>query len=173
MKSQEQNYEEHLELLKQAYPIQLGAHNPILRAKAVKVDKITPDIRNFCHALMELMRANEGVGLAAPQVGVSKRIIATSQWKKDKKGNLQNTAEDIMINPEIISKSEKMIREKEACLSLPKAEGTVIRHAEIKVSYQDLQGKIKTKKLTGFDSVIVQHEIDHLDGVLFIDKMVE
>lgn len=78
-----------------------------------------------------------------------------------------------MINPEIIEKSQEMTVEEEACLSLPDLRGNVSRHKKITVSYIDEDGKQKTKKYSDFDAIIIQHEIDHLDGILFIDKMVE
>lgn len=78
-----------------------------------------------------------------------------------------------MINPEIIEKSQEMIVEEEACLSLPDLRGNVARHKKITVSYLDEDGKAKTKKYSDFDAIIIQHEIDHLDGVLFIDKMIQ
>ena len=78
-----------------------------------------------------------------------------------------------MINPEILSKSDKMMIFEEACLSLPKLSGDVLRHESIKVQWTDIDGKKHVKKLSDYDSVIVQHEVDHLDGILFIDKLVK
>ncbi len=161
-----------MSILSRKYPLQKGAQNPILRAKAQKIEEITPEIHNFALDLMELMREYEWVGLAAPQVGKSRRIIATTQWKHNKRGE-KNTGETIMINPEIIEKSQEMTVEEEACLSLPDLRGNVARHKKITVSYIDEDGKPKIKKYNDFDAIIIQHEIDHLDGVLFIDKMVE
>lgn len=78
-----------------------------------------------------------------------------------------------MINPEITEKSQEMTVEEEACLSLPDMRGNVSRHKKITVSYWDEDGKVKTKKYSDFDAIIIQHEVDHLDGVLFIDKMIQ
>ncbi len=78
-----------------------------------------------------------------------------------------------MINPEILEKSQEMTVEEEACLSLPDLRGNVARHKKITVSYIDEDGKAKTKKYSDFDAIIIQHEIDHLDGILFIDKIIE
>ena len=77
-----------------------------------------------------------------------------------------------MINPQIISKSDKMIVSEEACLSLPKLSGEVLRHETIKVSWEDINGKKHTEKLSGYNATIIQHEVDHLDGVLYIDKLI-
>jgi peptide deformylase len=161
-----------MSILSKKYPLQKGAQNPILRTKAQKIEQITPEIRNFALDLMELMREYEWVGLAAPQVGKSWRIIATTQRKHNKRGE-KNTGETIMINPEILEKSQEMTVEEEACLSLPDLRGNVARHKKITVSYIDEDGKAKTKKYSDFDAIIIQHEIDHLDGILFIDKIIE
>lgn len=77
-----------------------------------------------------------------------------------------------MVNPEILSKSDKMIVSEEACLSLPKVQGDVLRHETIKVSWLDLQSRKHLEKFSGYDATIIQHEVDHLDGVLFIDKLI-
>jgi len=159
-------------LLKRKYPLQLWANNPILRLPADPIQEVTADIRKFAHDLVELMRIYEGVWLAAPQVWQSLRIIATTQWKESKKWQ-KNTGEIVMINPEIIEKSEQLILSDEACLSLPGETGTVRRHKSITVSYLDPEGKKHTKKFDDFNATVVQHEIDHIDGVLFIDKTVK
>jgi peptide deformylase len=95
---------------------------------------------------MELMREYEWVGLAAPQVGKSWRIIATTQRKHNKRGE-KNTGETIMINPEILEKSQEMTVEEEACLSLPDLRGNVARHKKITVSYIDEDGKAKDQEI--------------------------
>ena len=118
------------------------------------------------------MRKNKGVGLAAPQAGKNIRIIATTQRSTNKR-NADDVllGETIMINPEIIEKSHDTIIWKEACISLPDILGNVKRHKAITVCYLDIKGHKQTKKLKDFNAVIVQHEMDHLDGVLFTDKV--
>ena len=117
------------------------------------------------------MYQNKGVGLAAPQVGENIRVIATSQRDK-KKTKDKFLGETIMINPKIIEKSKETILREEACISLPNCTGMVRRYYAITVEFLDLKGKKQTKKYKEFNAVIVQHEIDHLDGVLFMDKVV-
>lgn len=158
--------------LKQQYPLQLWANNPILRVSADAIEEITPEIREFAYDLLELMWLYEWVGLAAPQVGKSRKIIATTQWKSGKRGE-KNTWEIVMINPEIIEKSTQTVLSEEACLSLPWEQGTVRRYRQITVSYHDPEGRKHTRKFEDFNAAIVQHEIDHIEGVLFIDKLVE
>lgn len=111
-----------------------------------------------------------GVGLAAPQVWVTKRIMVCSllqNWDDE------NFSTIMMINPEILESSNETVCDiEEGCLSLPKTKkGYVARHESIKLSYYDDRGKQKTIRLSGLASVIVQHEIDHLNGELYIDKL--
>ncbi len=158
--------------LTKKHPLLTGANNPTLRAKSSPVSKITKDIKEFGKDLLALMYEYEGAGLAAPQVGENSRVIAVS-FRKENKEKLKRVGDALMINPQIISRSDKMIVSEEACLSLPKLHGEVLRHETIKVTREDLNGKKHTEKLTGYNAVIVQHEIDHLDGVLFIDKLIK
>ncbi len=155
--------------------IETWKNNPVLRTlcdtiktsewkRYVKLGKeMVEYIKNPDHA---------GVGLAAPQIGVTKRIIVVSllhNWEDESFSTV------IMINPEILEASDEMTEEiEEGCLSLPKTKkGFVSRHQSIKLQYFDEKQKVKTLRLSGLPSVIVQHEIDHLDGVLYIDKLVK
>jgi len=159
------------EKLKKAYPLVVGSTTSILRTPTKPIDKITGDMRKFCKDLIELMWIYEGVGLAAPQVDKSLRIAAFTQWdysKKDRKLLMEN----IMINPEIIAQSDTLIIDKEGCLSLPDITGEVARPKWVTVRFQDMKGKPQVLKAVGYNARIVLHEIDHLDGILFIDKLV-
>lgn len=158
--------------LTKKHPLLTGANNPVLRAKSAPVAKITKEVKQFGKDILALMYEYEGAGLAAPQIGENSRIIAVS-FRKEDNDKLKRVGDTVMINPQIISKSDKMMVSEEACLSLPKLQGNVLRHETIKVTWQDLNGKKHAEKLTGYNAVIVQHEIDHLDGVLFIDKLVK
>lgn len=157
---------------KNNYKLQLWANNPILRSVAEKVETIDSEIQDFCHILQELLREHEGVWLAAPQVGRSQRIIATTQRKKAKRWSGKVIGEIVMINPVIIEQSEKQHVSEEACLSLPWLQWDVYRYSRIQVEYYTSDWKKHNKKFHDFDAVIIQHEIDHLDGVLFIDKLI-
>ncbi|MEI7558265.1 MAG: peptide deformylase [bacterium] len=158
-----------------SYPvkrIQTGMNNPILRNISEEIQEITQDLIVFCHKLIVQMYQNKGVGLAAPQVGENIRVIATSQREK-KKTKDRFLGETIMINPKIIEKSKEIILWEEACISLPNSTGMVKRHHGITVEFLDLKGKKQTKKYKEFNAVIIQHEIDHLDGILFMDKAIK
>lgn len=108
---------------------------------------------------------HKGVGIAAPQVGINRRLILVQRFDKD--GNPFET----LINPEIIAFSDSLHARIEGCLSIPILRDTVTRPWMIEIKYQDIQGTVKQEKLEGFTARIFQHEIDHLDGVLFTDRL--
>lgn len=136
--------------------------NPRLRKKSRPVEKINPKILEVLDDMAETMYSAKGLGLAAPQVGVLRRLVVIDVGD----GLIE------LINPEIV-KEEGQQREEEGCLSLPDQQGFVIRPAKIEVKALNREGR--EIKLSG-DGVLARafsHEIDHLDGILFIDKMVE
>lgn len=152
------------------YSIQTGKNNPILRTISDEVQQIDESLIVFSKELVRLMRKHKWVGLAAPQVGINLRVIATTQWGKKKEKNIF-LSETIMINPRIIETSVDYISAEEACISLPDERGNVRRWRAIAVEYLDIKGKKQKKKFKDFDATIIQHEIDHLDGMLFVDKL--
>ena len=134
----------------------------ILRQRADNVERVDSSISNELYLSMSLaMYKYGGIGLAAPQIGVSKRVIVI-----DDNGDAY-----MMINPRITWKSRELSSFDEACLSVPDEHGQVIRPVSIKVKFQDKTGKHKHWKLDGLKSRVVQHEIDHLDGILFVDHL--
>ena len=138
--------------------------NPILRKKAKAVKKVTKEITDLINDMEETMRTPAdvtGVGLAAPQVGKSLRVIVVDIGE----GLIE------FINPKIVSRSGKEIGN-EGCLSVPGVCGYVERALKIKVKGLSKQGAVKVLEAEGFLARVLQHEIDHLDGVLFIDKVV-
>ncbi len=160
-----------IEKLKKMYPLQIGINNPILRQKSKEIQVISDDIKNFAEVLLALMYEYDWVGLAAPQIGQNIRIIAVTKW--DVKGDKFNFIKDqIMINPEILWHSKETEIDEEGCLSVPWVKGDVERFQSIRVKYLDINWKPMEETLTGFNARIVQHEIDHLDGILFVDKLI-
>lgn len=158
-----------------------------LRKEASPLGKAELESQTF-KVLKERMSAtvkdtlDEGVGIAAPQVGISRRVIAVQRF--DKEGE----PFEFYVNPVIVSFSESTVLGKEGCLSVPDVVGTVRRSKQIELSYDDLDSytltdgdiritdekvKRRTETVKGYTAIIFQHEIDHLDGILFIDKMVE
>lgn len=134
----------------------------ILRAKAKEVTKFDDRIYKLLNNMMETLIQEDGVGLAAPQIGVSKRVIIAYQEENDKVIEL--------INPEIISSSGEVI-DNEGCLSVPGRIGKVNRAKDIVVKGQNADGEPIQINASGMFARIIQHEIDHLNGILFVDKL--
>lgn len=145
--------------------------HPILHQKAEKVLKVDDELRKFLDDMLETMYADKGVGLAAPQVGVSKRVIVIDAEQHDDDGHYKPGNPMHLINPEIVYKSEEMILFCEGCLSVPGQSADVERHQYIKVRYLDYDGKACELEAEDYLAVVLQHEIDHLDGILYIDRI--
>jgi peptide deformylase len=137
--------------------------DPVLRIKAKKIEEVTKKTNDLIDNMFETMYAEDGVGLAAPQIGISKRI-AVVDVREDNK--------IVLINPEIIAEEGKAIME-EGCLSIPGETGDVIRSQNIKVKSLDRKGNEIEFEAEGYEARAIQHEIDHLNGILFIDKVVK
>jgi peptide deformylase len=135
--------------------------DPVLREKALLVEEITPDILNLIKDMAESMYASSGVGLAAPQVGVSKRIITIDEDEEELL---------VLLNPEII-KSEGEALDEEGCLSLPGVYSEVQRSLKVTVKALNENGDPIEITKEGLTARALQHEIDHLNGILFIDKI--
>lgn len=146
--------------------------DPILHQKCKPVFQIDDELRAFLDDMLETMYADRGVGLAAPQVGVSKRLIVIdASQEEDDEGHHKKGNPMFLINPEIIYKSEETIFFCEGCLSVPGQSADVERHQKIKVRYQDKTGLTKEIEAEDYVAVVLQHEIDHLDGILYIDHL--
>jgi len=137
-----------------------------LRLKSEPVAKIDDSIRTLAEEMFEAMYAAPGIGLAAIQLGEPKRVITMDLAKKDDPKEPQ-----VFINPEILWTSEDMSVHEEGCLSIPEYYEEVERPAEVKVKYLDLEGQPREVHATGLLATCLQHEIDHLNGVLFIDHL--
>ncbi|OGF47163.1 MAG: peptide deformylase [Candidatus Firestonebacteria bacterium RIFOXYC2_FULL_39_67] len=138
---------------------------PILRKKAVKIIKIDERILKLAESMISTLNAAKGVGLAANQVGIQERICVIDAGRGDKKGEVL-----CLINPEITA-SEGSIKFEEGCLSFPEIFAEIERPSKVIVSYKDLKGKDKEITAEGILARVMQHEIDHLNGVLFVDHM--
>ena len=146
--------------------------DPVLHQKCEAVHQIDDKLRLFLDDMLETMYADRGVGLAAPQVGVSKRmIVIDASQEEDEEGHHKKGNPMFLINPEIIYKSEETIFFCEGCLSLPGQSADVERHQKIKVRYQDKSGLEQQIEAEDYLAVVLQHEIDHLDGILYIDHL--
>lgn len=140
--------------------------HPVLKKKAEKVAAVDDEMRKFLDDMLETMYAENGCGLAAPQVGVSQRVVVIDIAHEGEEPNPM-----YMVNPEIVWKSEETEICEEGCLSLPSLRAEVERPASVKVKYLDYNGQESELLAEEFLAVAVQHELDHLDGVLYIDHV--
>jgi len=148
--------------------------DPVLRRKAHKIAVVNKELQVLIDDMVETLRAAPGVGLAAPQVSQSIRLIVVEYGEEDEDGNpVEPKKLYVMINPEIVSASEEKEMGVEACLSIPNLAGEVERHAALVVKGLNRLGRPTRVKASGWLARIFQHEIDHLDGVLFTDRAVK
>lgn len=145
--------------------------NPILRKKAARVVEINDDIRQLIQDMIETMNVENGIGLAAPQVNQSLAIFITHVPIEGPDDTYQPGELRVFINPKIISVSEETWECSEGCLSIPKLYGKVVRPLKVTFEATGLDGKIFQGELTGLDARAFFHENDHLNGVLYIDRM--
>jgi peptide deformylase len=137
-----------------------------LRKVSEPVKKIDAGIRRLVEDMFETMYDAPGIGLAAVQIGTAKRVITMDLAKKEEPKNPQ-----VFINPEIVWSSDETATYEEGCLSIPETYDDVERPAHVKVSYLDLEGALHEVEANGLLSTCLQHEIDHLNGILFIDHL--
>lgn len=140
----------------------------ILRKRSKEIEVIDDKIKALAQDMLDTMYAKDGIGLAACQVGMLKRII-TYDVSYIEEGAKKKPV--VMINPKIISMSKSMVTVEEGCLSFPNIFRDVDRHEKIKVEYTDLNNKRIVKNLKGMEAIVVQHEYDHLDGIVFLDRL--
>jgi peptide deformylase len=149
--------------------------DPVLRKKARKVAAVTPEIRNLIADMVDTMRAAPGVGLAANQVGVGQRVITVEYAEPPAQEPAEGAPPPqpvlyVLVNPEITRTSREKIAGIEACLSVPGFAGEVERHAEAVVKGFNPKGSPVRIKAKGWLARIFQHEIDHLNGILYVDR---
>ena len=140
---------------------------PVLRRKARQVTDFGPELQTLIDDMVETMRAAPGVGLAAPQVAESLQVITIEYGEEDEEGTPPRLY--TLVNPQITRASSEMVIGTEGCLSVPGIVGEVERHEAVTVKAQNRRGQPVTIKAKGWLARIFQHEIDHLEGVLFID----
>ena len=139
-----------------------------LRTPANRIVKVDDSIRKLAKDMLITMYSAKGIGLAAPQVGVQKRILVIDLNFED-----PESPPNVFINPEIISSSASLDTYEEGCLSIPGVYLNVVRPSSIKLSYRDEMGRPKKMNAEGLMARCIQHEIDHLNGVLFVDKVTD
>ena len=141
---------------------QLG--DEALRTPANRIVKVDDSIRKLAKDMLITMYSSKGIGLAAPQIGINERFFISKDFSNDSDQTI------IFINPEIIE-ADDIVESKEGCLSIPGHYDYVKRNNRILVSYFDLSGKNEKKEFSDMQSIVFQHELDHLDGILFPDRL--
>lgn len=138
----------------------LHTPNISLRTVATEVSQFDSELRVLVEEMIQVMKSEQGIGLAAPQIGVLKRIIVSSV-----------NDEAIFVNPRVIEESQEQSVFREGCLSIPGKRVLVQRPMKVLVEYQDLSGEKHAELVEGMKARVVQHEIDHLNGILMIDRV--
>lgn len=146
--------------------------SPILRNRANKVRSFTPELQQLIDNMIETLRAAPGVGLAAPQVGIDQRIIVIEYGEESDDPEVEAKPPKlyVVVNPEIVRHSQETVTDNEACLSLPSYFGEVDRYETVTIKGRNRRNKPFRLKATDWLARIFQHEIDHLNGVLYIDR---
>lgn len=144
----------------------IKAPDPRLKVTCKSVDKVDDSVRKLMDDMLDSMYAANGIGLAAPQVGDQRRVIVLDVTR-DKEDRVQHR----MANPEILWMSDDLFTYEEGCLSLPEQYADVSRPARVRVRFLDYENEVREIKVEGLLSVCIQHEMDHLDGILFVDHI--
>lgn len=145
--------------------------NPVLRKEATNIDKDYPGLNELINNMFETMHQADGVGLAAPQVGLPIRLFVVDLAALKEDDPELSAFKAVMINPEILEESEEETEYSEGCLSIPGISEKVIRPEWIKIKYLDALFQEHTEEFDGFKARVIQHEYDHLEGSLFTDHI--
>ena len=145
--------------------------DPRLRAISAPVEKVDDALRALIADMFETMYDAPGIGLAAIQVGAAKRVLVIDLQEPEEEGGEVVRDPRVFINPEILSASDELVPYSEGCLSVPEQYAEVQRPAEIRARWLDEHGKTHEEDLDGLMAVCLQHEMDHLEGILFIDHL--
>ncbi|MBE9028542.1 peptide deformylase [filamentous cyanobacterium LEGE 11480] len=138
----------------------------VLRQPAKRVTKIDDELRETVRKMLQTMYSQDGIGLAAPQVGIHKQLVVIDCELEDPEAKPY-----VLINPEIKKFGSELAKDQEGCLSVPGVFADVVRPDAIEVTYKDESGRLQKLKADGILARVIQHEIDHLNGVMFVDRV--
>ncbi|MFW6358475.1 MAG: peptide deformylase [Chroococcales cyanobacterium] len=144
--------------------------NPILRQAARLVENVA-EVDSLIDTLMAKVVESQGVGIAAPQISQSLRLIIVASYPNARYPHAPKMPPTVMINPDIVSHSQNMVKGWEGCLSVPGIRGIVPRYSRIEVTYLNREGQFQQQSFTDFVARIIQHELDHLNGITFLDRV--
>ena len=145
--------------------------HPVLRKHCTLVEEITDEIRQLAKDMIETMDKSNGIGLAAPQVGYPIRMFVCRSYLFEKEGNWSLSEPKVYINPKLSSPGKRTLADTEGCLSFPKLQLEIERPDRIFVEALDIDGKLFREELEGYNARVRMHENDHINGVLFIDRV--
>jgi peptide deformylase len=149
---------------------QLG--NPVLRQTAELITEIQAQpVQSLIDNLLATLQHSNGVGIAAPQAGVSQRLLIVASRPNPRYPHAPEMEPTPMINPRLVNHSDEVVKDWEGCLSIPGIRGLVPRYREIAIEYCDRHGNLQRQELTDFVARIFQHEFDHLEGYVFLDRL--
>jgi peptide deformylase len=148
--------------------------HPVLREKAKPVDKFgTPELRALLDDMKETMAAKSGAGLAAPQIGVSQRVVIFGVDHNPRYPDAEPVPFTVLVNPKLVMLTREVEEDWEGCLSVPGMRGVVPRYTRLRYSGFDIEGNPIEREAEGFHARVVQHECDHLDGILYPQRMTD
>ncbi len=154
------------------------AGDPVLAGAAAPVAEVTGEVRELAAAMLETLDIFDGIGLAAPQVGVASRLVVLKVPAREKGAKLSSGEAQllprmplVLVNPEIVASSSEVAEREEGCLSVPDIWAKVVRPAEVTLRAHTLDGELIECECGGLLARCLQHEIDHLDGILFTDRL--
>ena len=145
--------------------------DPLLRQKSTPVEAVTDEVRTLIDDMFETMYAAPGIGLAAVQIGVPKRVLVIDLQEEEDEEGKPIRKPLVFINPEIVEESDELVPYNEGCLSVPEMYAEVDRPDRVRARWLDRDGVSHEEELTGLIAVCLQHEMDHLEGILFIDHL--
>lgn len=154
-------------------PIYAYGH-PILRKETEEIDANYPELKKLLEDMFETMYHTKGMGLAAPQIGKGIRVFVVDTIQLDKEDRDETSSEfikEVFINPIIVEESGKKWEYEEGCLSIPEVRGNVARQPQLRIEYYNADFQLKDKVFDGITARVIQHEYDHLEGVLFTDHL--
>jgi len=148
--------------------------HPVLREKAKPVEKFgTPELRALLEDMKETMAAKNGAGLAAPQIGVGQRVVIFGVDKNPRYPDAEEVPFTVLVNPKLVMLTREVEEDWEGCLSVPGMRGVVPRYTKLRYSAFDIEGNPIEREAEGFHARVVQHECDHLDGILYPQRMTD
>jgi peptide deformylase len=148
--------------------------HPVLRQRAKPVEQLgTPELRQLVQDMTETMKAKNGAGLAAPQIGVPQRIVIFGVEHNPRYPEAEPVPFTVLVNPKLVMLTREVEEDWEGCLSVPGMRGVVPRYTKLRYSGFDPEGNPIEREATGFHARVVQHECDHLDGILYPQRMTD